>query len=217
MQTENDVYTYENGGWTVRIRPPKDTRNPRSMLLIHGLKGNETVMWIFSQKLPANYWLFAPRAPFEVAPDAYSWLPDNEGLPSLRDLQQPAQRLYEAFTTWAANAGAPAEPVDVMGFSQGAAMAYAMAANHPQQVGRVLALAGFLPSVDAMPGPYAALQGKRIYIAHGSQDITIPVENAQFAVRELDQIGADVTYCESDIGHKLSADCLRGLAAFMQK
>ena len=215
MQTDHDIYTIEAQGWTVRVRPPAAKENPRSMLLIHGRTGNEMVMWIFTQKIPSNYWLFAPRAPVELGHGSYSWQPPGEGLPSYEDLLEPAHALMEAFRGWAKEAGAPVEPVDAMGFSQGAAMAYTLAAAYPDKIGRVLALAGFLPSVPAMPGPYEALRGKPIYIAHGSKDDTVPVENAQFAARELSRLGANVDYCESDVGHKMSADCLRGLAEFI--
>jgi phospholipase/carboxylesterase len=187
------------------------------MLLIHGKTGNELVMWIFTQKLPPNYWLLAPRAPVELEPGSYAWVPESDHLSRYHELQQPARNLKVAYEQWTLETGAPSESVDVMGFSQGAAMAYTLAAEYPQWVNRVIALAGFLPSVEAMPGPYAALRGKRIYIAHGARDETIPVENAQTAARELNQVGADVTYCESDVGHKMSADCLRGLAEFMRK
>ena len=32
----------------------------------------------------------------------------------------------------------------------------------------------------------------------------------------LEQAGAQVTYCEADVGHKVSADCLRGLENFFK-
>jgi hypothetical protein len=30
----------------------------------------------------------------------------------------------------------------------------------------------------------------------------------------LEQAGAQITYCESEVGHKVSADCLRALETF---
>src|SRR5574338_424016 len=116
------------------------------------------------------------------------WLDGTEHLPELNDFQQPAQDLLNAFETWRAETGAPLQPVDVMGFSQGAALAYALAAFFPQQIANVIALAGFLPSTTAYPGPYAALRQKRVFIAHGSRDETVPISNARFAVETLNQV-----------------------------
>jgi phospholipase/carboxylesterase len=219
MPTENETASINDGDWIVRVKPPEQTANTRTMLLIHGWTGNETVMWIFTNRLPKNYWLFAPRAPVPAG-GGYAWLPHDGGWPTLEDFTAPAEALLQAFARWAEQAGAPHDTFDVMGFSQGAAMAYALAALYPHKVNRVLALAGFLPRDDQggephTPGRYAALKGKDIYIAHGSQDDIVPVRMAEEAVQTLQTAGAQVTYCASDTGHKLSASCLRGLEEFI--
>jgi phospholipase/carboxylesterase len=207
----------EEQGWTVRVQPPEEpgSGSTRSLLLVHGLKGDETVMWIFTRNLPKNYWLFAPRAPVAVETGGYTWLQRTvEGWPDLDSFRPAADKLLLAFQAWAERTGAPEAPIDVMGFSQGAALAYALAALYPRQVGRVLALAGFLPGEAELPGRYSGLRGKQVYVAHGSRDETVPVSKAQEAVRILQIAGASVTFCESDTGHKLSAGCLRGLEEF---
>lgn len=219
MQTANEPYLMEEQGWTVRVQPPRAMQSagsPRVILLLHGLLGNETVMWIFARSIPNDYWIFAPRAPVQIEPNGFSWLPRGEGWPGLSHFRQAASDLIEAFKCWSEKAGAPANSFDVMGFSQGAAMAYAAAAYFPQHVNRILALAGFLPQDSQVTGLYANLRGKRVYISHGSQDETIPVHEARQAVKILQSVGADVTYCESETGHKMSAACLRGLGEFFR-
>ncbi len=214
---KNEAYTTTLNGWTVRIQPPKNQAKPqRTLLLLHGWTGDETVMWIFARKIPASTWIFAPRGPVQAPQSGYGWLPHTGSWPTLEEFGPAADALKAAFQKWREAVDAPQGPFDVMGFSQGAAMTYALAANYPQQVQRIIALAGFLPQADPMPGRYAALAGKRIYIAHGSQDDTVPVQMAQFAVHTLQSVGAQITYCESEVGHKLSADCLRGLENFYQ-
>jgi phospholipase/carboxylesterase len=223
VQTENEPYVISEHGWIVRVQPPRDRQAPpRTLLLIHGLTGDENVMWIFTRSLPGGLWMFAPRAPYPAEDGGYSWQepggrqgkPSEGHLPELEDLRDVCKRLLEGLAEWAQQTGAPVENIDVMGFSQGAAMAYALAAFYPERIGRVLALAGFAPKATTEPDPYAALKGKKIYIAHGSQDETVPVALARETVRMLQDIGADVTYCESEVGHKLSAQCLKGVEAF---
>jgi len=208
----------EEEGWTVRVQSPQDenlSQNPpRTILLIHGLKGDETVMWIFARNLPKNYWMFAPRAPVQVESGGYTWLQYHGEWPALADFKEVAKDLLDAFQNWAGKTGAPADSFDVMGFSQGAAMAYALAAYFPQRVGRVLALAGYLPQDVENLAVYNNLKDKKIYIAHGNKDTVVPVQKAEEAVKTLQAVGADVTYCESDVGHKMSASCLRGLTEF---
>ena len=172
-------------------------------------------MWIFTHNLPANRWIFSPRAPLASAQGGYTWLAPDQGWPRLSDFQAVSGKLMAEFDHWAERTGAPVDSFDVMGFSQGAALAYTLAAFYPQRVQRVIALAGFLPAEDALPGRYAALTGKKIYVAHGAKDETVPISMAQEAVRILQTAGAEVVYCESEVGHKLSAPCLRGLTQFI--
>jgi phospholipase/carboxylesterase len=172
-------------------------------------------MWIFTRGLPQDHWIFAPRAPVPAPGGGYGWLPHEEGWPGLADFQDIAGKLASALQQWARDAQAPSEPFDIIGFSQGAAMAYALAAYFPQQVNQVVALAGFLPPDAALSGRYSLLSGKKIYVAHGTKDQTIPVHKAQEAVQVLQSVGAEVLYCESSAGHKLSMNCLKGLEAFL--
>ena len=58
------------------------------------------------------------------------------------------------------------------------------------------------------------LAGKHFFVAHGTQDNLVPVERARESIELLEQAGAQVTFCEAEVGHKVSADCLRGLESF---
>lgn len=214
MQIENNPYEIKDGEWIVRVRQPNEAGSSRTVLMLHGLTGDETVMWIFAHSLPRDAWLFAPRAPLSAPGGGFSWLARTGEWPTLEDFSSSAADLIEAFSRWSAQTGAPGESFDVMGFSQGAALSYALAAFYPQRVNRVIALAGFLPIEDPLPGRYSSLNGKKVYIAHGAKDATVPVEKARQAVSVLQTAGCDVTYCESEVGHKLSAACLKGLEAF---
>ena len=61
------------------------------------------------------------------------------------------------------------------------------------------------------------LHDKNIFIAHGNQDKLVPVDKARRAVAILKSAGAKVTYCEDDVGHKLSTNCFLGLESFIIK
>jgi phospholipase/carboxylesterase len=81
----------------------------------------------------------------------------------------------------------------------------------------VAGLAGFLP-VGVHPfSEDPALAGLPVYISHGNKDKLVPIAKAQEAVQLFDQAGAEVTFCESDVGHKLNANCFKGLEYFFQE
>ncbi|MEZ0396982.1 MAG: hypothetical protein ABWK53_11215 [Anaerolineales bacterium] len=203
------------GNWTARVRPGWGVG--RLLLLLHGWTGDENSMWLFARRLPADFTLLAPRAPHPEARRGYSWrpvAPQTWGLPALEDFRPAAQDLLTFIDGWSRQAGVEASVFDVMGFSQGAALGYALALLYPPRVGRLAALAGFLPEGAAALLAARPLTGKAVYVVHGRRDEMIPVERARQAVGWLEQAGAQVTYCEADTGHKVSPDCLRGLDEF---
>lgn len=214
MQDQSDNNLLENSGWIIRYqRPALITANPQIILLIHGLSGNENVMWIFSKKFPKNYWIISPRAPFPTG-KGYSWAKEIKEEPGLLDFAPQANSLIDAYKRWITEIGAPKVAFDVMGFSQGAAMSYALGAFFPNNINRVIALAGYLPKEDHFPGRYAALKGKSVFIAHGVKDEVIPITRAEEAVQNLRSAGAKVTFCQSETGHKINPSCLKGLENF---
>jgi phospholipase/carboxylesterase len=104
--------------------------------------------------------------------------------------------------------------MDLIGFSQGAALSYTLAILYPDRVRAIAALSGFLPEGVMELLAKRPLDGKAVYITHGRQDDKIPVAQARSTVDMLRESGAQVTYCESDGGHKVDPDCFNGLADF---
>jgi phospholipase/carboxylesterase len=102
----------------------------------------------------------------------------------------------------------------LVGFSQGAALAYTMAILHPERITSLAVLSGFMPDGASSWLDTGRLQGMPVFAAHGTQDDLVPVERARKSVEMLEKAGASVTYCEDDVGHKLSVKCFRGLEAF---
>jgi predicted esterase len=78
----------------------------------------------------------------------------------------------------------------------------------------IASLSGFLPGGFVAFTNKAAADGVKVFIAHGSKDELVPIESAREAATALREAGADVTYCESDVGHKLSTECFQALGKF---
>ena len=58
------------------------------------------------------------------------------------------------------------------------------------------------------------LEGKSFFVAHGTKDETVTIDRARASIALLEQAGAHVTYCEDEVGHKVSVKCLQGLKNF---
>jgi phospholipase/carboxylesterase len=208
-------------GWTMRVRHAME-EPARFMLLLHGWTGDENSMWIFTNRFPADMWIAAPRAPHASKEGGYSWRPLHSvqdsgwGLPTLSDLKPAAEGLIRLVDNVSASAGVDASQFEVAGFSQGGALANVLTLLYPQRIRKAAVLAGFMPAgVDDLL-ERRALAGKHFFVAHGTQDNLVPFERARGSIELLEKGGAQVTFCEAEVGHKLSADCLRALEAFFK-
>ncbi len=215
MPNANETYTTYENGWVLRIRPPRDPVNAPLLLLLHGWTGNEDVMWVFTRDIPANYAIIAPRGPVK-APDGYGWV-DVQGMDrgSFAQYTQIGEQLLDQVGRWAAALGLPSkQEINLMGFSQGAAMSYAILLNRSERIGKTAGLSGFLPSGYQSAIRPGLLTGKQVFVAHGTKDETVPLAQAKEVVEELERAGASVSYCEEGVGHKLGAACFNGLLSY---
>jgi phospholipase/carboxylesterase len=187
--------------------------------MLHGWTGDENSMWVFVRKFPADRWFLAPRGPHPAAEGGFSWRPfrpDSFGRPSLDNLRDSAEALVRLVDAYAAERRIEAVQFDVMGFSQGAALSNVLACLHPHRIHHAGILAGFMPSGMDEIIAQKPLAGKQIFVAHGTQDNLVPIDRARASMSLLEQAGADVTCCEAEVGHKVSADCLRALQSFFE-
>ncbi len=205
--------------WVIRYRLPPG-RGPHPVIwLFHGWTGDEDSMWIFAARLPENYLLLAPRGLHPTPLGGFSWHPLKEGKswPEVDDFRPAVEKIIALIDHWPAFPAADFSQMRLAGFSQGGALAYAFTLLHPKRVASLAGLASFLPEGAATHLEGHPLHGLPVYISHGTQDKLVPIERARQAVQLLDQAGAKVWYCESDVGHKLSADCFRGMEVFFQE
>ncbi len=216
MPVQSDTPVVSFGEWTLRVRRATETP-ARLLLLVHGWTGDENSMWVFVNNFPGSYWIVAPRGSYATSPSGYSWRSTHAGSggrPSFDDLKPSVEALIDFVDAYASENSLHAAQFDVMGFSQGAALVSSMALLQPERIRRMAVLAGFVPEgaeplVEARP-----LDGKPCFVAHGTLDEMVKIDVARRSVQLLEQAGAAVTYCEDEVGHKLSARCLRALHAF---
>jgi len=218
MQVANKPTLITFKDWTLRVQETQSTR-PRLLVLIHGWTGDENSMWVFTRGLSHDYWMIAPRAPHPAEPGGFSWRPNQpltHGKPSLEMLLPSAEALINLIDEYSASVDLDALQFDLMGFSQGAAMVNLMGMLYPHRVRKMGVLAGFVPSGLDELILKKPLAGKNVFVAHGTQDQMVTIDRARASIELLEQAGAQVTYCEDEVGHKLSANCLRALENYLQ-
>jgi phospholipase/carboxylesterase len=188
--------------------PPGSGPHP-VLVMVHGLSGTEDAPWIFARSAGPEWLIISPRAPFPLE-GGYTWN-------SSTDYTDPEsyRKGLAAFTHFVEGL-AGVYPADrarlvLLGFSQGAALAYAFAMSRP--VNGIAALAGFIPR------PFyervSALRGVPILMLHGTRDERIPIEQARADRDRLAAAGADLTYAEDNVTHKVSVGGLQTLKQWL--
>jgi phospholipase/carboxylesterase len=212
--TNPDFFETTIDGWKMRVRRPVQTSRCPVLLALHGFTGDEYSMDVFTSRLPENYWVLSLRAPF-VAETGFSWVfKKGNSLPVYKDFSYATSEIVRRLETWVNKLGIVSSEIDVIGFSQGAALSLCLANDYPAIINKVAVLAGFLPETDASNPFMGRVSQKEFYVAHGTQDETIPILLARTFVNQLEEAGAIVTYCEEEVGHKLGASCFNGVRQF---
>lgn len=215
MVRRSNAFTIVEKGWTVRVQKPLEPGSQRALLLLHGWTGNEKAMSIFGRQAADDYWLIFPRAPLKAQPNGFGWLPANSSKwACYQDVVAVVDQLDTQVQHWKQRLEISAQPIDCMGFSQGGAIALCYLMRHPEKIGRVACLSGFLPKGASEQIRPDTLSGKAVYIAHGTRDKAIPIQHAQEIALLLTSAGATVEFCQDEIGHKTGPECYKRLATF---
>jgi phospholipase/carboxylesterase len=159
----------------------------------------------------------APRASLQLPPGGFHWyIVPRVGFPDRDTFLASFDGLSGWLDALAEETGIPPERTVLGGFSQGCVMAWAMALgpDRPAPAG-VLAMSGFMPTVDGFPLADERLAGLPVAIVHGSHDPVIGVEFGRAARDRATAAGAEVLYRESPIPHTLDPRVLPELAAWV--
>jgi phospholipase/carboxylesterase len=198
---------YDQTGLVHRVyRPPGNGRHP-TVVMLHGYLGNEDVMWIFGKAVPPPWLKLAPRGLERLAADSYSWsrIPQS-GWPEMDDFAAAVSALTGFIDALPDLYQADPKQIYLMGFSQGAALAWAAAFAQPRLTQGIAGLVGFMP---ALPNGAAVdpqhWAGLPVFMATGLNDETMPLKVARRSADAIRNLGAELAYHEYDTGHKLDA------------
>jgi len=198
------------------LQPPGDGPHP-TVLMMHGRSGNEEVMWIFARTVPDDWLLVAPRAIKEDPRGGYSWRIREKGeWPSLAQFDVPVGAVVDFIHKLPELYGADLQNLYLMGFSQGAALAYAVAMNYPELIQGVAGLVGFLPIECEDVAAVEPLAGMPVFMAVGKRDERIPYDRSLSCAHTLHLAGAELDYHEYDMRHRLNTQAMRDLRQWWQ-
>ena len=207
---------------TLKFPPGWDsTRTYPLLLALHGYGGDAYRLALVLADVPrAGFLVAVPQGEYDLPGGGWSWfdpsrdratwaLHDAHTVETLVQLVEPLRARYHI--------GA----VFVLGFSQGASLAYLVGLSHPGLVAGVAAVAGGLPPIDAEgamlhAADLAAARDVRFFVARGTRD---PLVNRRTYVEQaafLRGHGFAVTTFEFTGGHDLPPELVGRLTAWLK-
>jgi len=177
-----------------------------ALVLSHGRGTSEHDLFPLIDELDPERRLLgiAPGAPLTgIPPGGKHWyVVERVGFPHEETYHHSYAALTGFLDSTLAARGIPWERTVLGGFSMGAVMSYSvgLGPGRPRPAG-ILALSGFVPTVEGWEPDLTDREGLPVLIHHGRTDPVIEVGFGRAARDLLEPAGLDVTYLETDAGH----------------
>ncbi|HZI91781.1 MAG TPA: hypothetical protein VFD31_09180 [Thermoleophilaceae bacterium] len=190
-----------------------------ALVLLHGRGTDENDLFPLLDVMDPQRRLLGAtaRGPLSLPPGGAHWYAVRAiGYPDAGTFLPTYERLTGWLDSFLAEHGIAGNRLVIGGFSQGSVMSYAtaMGAGRPAPAG-IVALSGFVPTVEGFELDLERRQGLPAFIGHGSADPVIGVEWGRDARDRLEAAGADVTYRESAVGHGIDPRVMAELPAWV--
>ena len=203
-------------------RPPRiATERPPLLVLLHGVGADENDLLPLAAHLDPRLLCVSLRAPREYPVMGYSWFDiDWSTIPPRYDLAQAEESraaVAALLPDLVRKNGTDPARTFVLGFSQGGAIALALALTRPDLMrGVVVHSARLVPDLEARAAPPAALAGLDALVLHGVDDPVIPVERGR-EIRDFLEplLGPRLLYAEHEAGHEITAASLDDVARWL--
>ena len=178
-----------------------------ALVLLHGRGADERDLVPVLDVLDPQRRLvgLTPGAPLHLPPGGRHWyVVARVGFPDPTTFHATYAALTNLLDGWLQERGIDWSRTIVGGFSMGCVMSYATALGpgYPSPAG-VLAMSGFIPTVEGWQPDLEHRRGLPVFITHGARDPVISVEFARVARGRLERAGLAVEYHECGGGHQL--------------
>jgi phospholipase/carboxylesterase len=214
--------TEESLSLTHRLANPRNpSEKPPLLLLLHGYGANEDDLFSLAPYLDERFLIVSARAPVTLQPQSYAWFNLNftpEGVVvDLEEARRNLNQLHKFINELVDIYQVDQRSVYLMGFSQGAMMSLSIALSFPGTATAVVAMSGRILSQTRTGIPDKdALIGLPIFVAHGTRDEVVPIQQGRNTRAILAELPVDLTYREYDMGHEISAESIDDIMRWLK-
>ncbi len=191
-----------------------------ALVLFHGRAADEHDLFPLLDVLDPERRLLGAtaRGPLSLPPGGAHWyVVERVGFPDPETFHSTYAQAGDWLDSLLGEHGIPPERAVLGGFSQGTVMSYALGLGQGRpRPGGIMALSGFIPTVDGWELDPANAAGLPVAIGHGSHDPVIVADFAREARERLEQAGAEVMFRESPMAHAIDPRFLAELPGWLQ-
>jgi phospholipase/carboxylesterase len=199
-------------GFAYEFRPAGAGPAP-TLLLLHGAGGDERALLPVGEAVGPGAALLAPRGKLDDDGGARFLHRGDDGTFDPDEVHTLARDLAGFVGGACDSFGLDRSDVWVLGYSNGATAAAALALDHPSLVAGGILLAGRAPYLD----PEQVIGPKPFFCAHGRADPVVSIDDYEELVELLVAAGAEVELHWYDRGHEISEQEVRDARDWLVK
>lgn len=199
--------------------------SPPVLIILHGYGADENDLLPIASQLDPSFLAISIQAPIELGWGGYAWYHLEQTPEGLRGDHktriESEQLLIKEIPEIIRKESGDSNHVYLLGFSQGAALCYALLGRYDfSKVGLVIkgviALSGYIPDDVRESLLQKDLSGVPFFLSHGKFDDMIPIRAMHNAQSILEHTGATILAKEYEIGHGLTEETIADARNWIQ-
>ena len=194
-----------------------------AVVLLHGFGASMTDLAGLSTMVDRTGYLYLfPNAPIQmqIGPGmtGYAWTPPGTTTDvhaSERAAERAEELLVGFYDEIAERHGVDDGGIVMGGFSQGGMMTYRFGLPRPEKFAGLVILSGRVPSPDGLSIRLPEFRDQPVFVAHGTQDMMINLNDARTSRAFLESNGYQPEYHEYHMGHEINNDVMADLVPWL--
>ena len=195
--------------YKIRKSAIENQKNP-SIILLHGYGSDENDLFSFAEYLPKKYTIISLRAPFETPMGGYCWFSinfnnSNEKWSDHKQAYQSILNLESQIDFFIQKYNLESDQIDLLGFSQGAVLSWALLLDFSIKINRAVCLSGYVDKSLLKEDIYS-YRDIIAYSSHGTNDPVIPYDWAKTNIESLKENNPNVVFNSFQDAHNVSQE-----------
>lgn len=191
------------------------TKPETILVALHGVGSNERDLVEVAEAIAPDSLVISLRSPIELSNDSYAFFhvqfTPSGPVHNWTEAKKNFELLEKELISISKRFNIPLKNISIMGFSQGSIMTMGLLLQSSLDLGHYICFSGrTLPEFAdyAIKNPTTGFK-RKIFLAHGVQDNTLPVSLGRRSKEVLEAIKADLTYLEFEGGHGITQPIIK--------